>query len=363
MSEKKVIVTGATGQDGSYMCEYLLENTENTVIAGVRRTSKSILDNLKNILDHPRFKIVTVDLCDPHSIKNLIQLEAPDYFLNFGAQTFVADSWTSPALHMQTNAVSLIHILESIKEYAPECRVYSAGSSEQFGDVDYSPQDENHPYKPRSIYGVSKCTADNICKIYRESYGMHVTHSILFNHESERRQLYFVTRKITSEVARIKRDIDYGMKGKISPLKIGNILSKRDWSHSKDFMEAVWLMVNQPKPKKYVLSSNETHTVKEFIEICFKKIGINIQWWSNIKNQYISDEELVKLSEKELLDIRGVNSQMNTLVEIDEQFFRPCEVNLLHGDSSLARKELGWEPKYSFEELVDEMITHDLNLI
>lgn len=362
MNEKKVIVTGS-GQDSTYMVEHLLESTSHDIVIAARANSRTDYSNIEPFLTSDRVKFVTFDLNDGNGIRNLIKNELPDYFINLAAATFVKDSWDNPVLHMQVNAISLIHMLEAIKDYKPDCRFYSAGSSEQWGNIDYCPQDENHPYKPRSMYGVSKVAADFTCKVYRESYGIFALHGILLNHESKLRSKCFVTRKITTEVARIKRDIDYGIKGKIPPLKIGNILSKRDWSHSKDFMRGIWLMMNQKEPKKYVLSSDETHSVREFIEICFKKIGINIQWWSSIKNKYISNDELESLSEEELLDVKGVNGQMNTLVEIDKQFFRFADVDLLHGSSQLARKELGWKPEYSFEDLVNEMMKHDLNLI
>lgn len=352
---KKVIITGATGQDGSYMAEYLLKNTDNIVVAGVRRTSQAILSNLKNVLGNPRFKMVTVDLCDVEAVRSLIRDEKPDYFINFGAQTFVKDSWKQPVAHMMTNAVSLIHIYEAIREYSPRCAVYSAGSSEQWGDVKYTPQDEAHPMSPRSIYGVSKCAASHITKVYRESYGMYAIHGILLNHESERRQEYFVTRKITKNVARIKRALDAGEQ--FAPLELGNINSYRDWSHAADFVEGVWLMLNQTSktPKEYVLSSGETHTVREFIELAFAAAGIQGVWWNF--------DSTNPLTEQFLLSRDGVLATKLAvpLVKINSDFYRPADVELLHGDSSAIRRELGWTPKVSFQELVNRMVAHDLN--
>jgi len=358
---KKVIITGS-GQDSTYMTEHLVETTNHDIVIAARANSRTDYSNIDKFLKNDRVKLVTFDLNDGNGIRNLIKNEEPDYFINLAAATFVKDSWENPVLHMQVNAISLIHMLEAIKDYCPKCKFYSAGSSEEWGNIDYSPQDENHPYKPRSMYGVSKVAADFTCKVYRESYGIFALHGILLNHESKLRSLCFVTRKITSEVARIKNEFDCGagVIKKIKPLKIGNILSKRDWSHSKDFMRGVWLMMNMDKPKKYVLSSDETHSVKEFIEICFEKIGISLQWWLPTENRYLNNEELEKLSEKDLVNIQAVDKAMNVLVEIDPQFFRPAEVSLLHGDSSLARKELGWRPEYSFEDLVNEMMENDL---
>ncbi len=338
---KKVIVTGSTGQDGSYMIDYLLDNTQDTIIAAMRRTSQPILNNLSKALNNPRVKFVTVDLCDGEAIRKLIKDEKPDYFINFGAQTFVADSWKNPVAHMMTNAISLIYVLEAIREYAPYCRVYSSGSSEQMGDVKYSPQNEDHPMSPRSVYGVSKCTAEHLCKVYRESYGLYVVHGKLFNHESPRRQEYFLTRKVTKYIARNEYRILSNREG--APLQVGNLNAKRDWSHAKDFIQGIWMMLNQDKPKNYVLSSGETHTVREFIEKAFSIVNINGKWVGEGEN------------EKCLFN-------NNVIVEVNKEFYRPAEVELLLGDSSLIRRELGWVPKYNFEMLVREMVESDRDI-
>lgn len=358
---KKVIITGS-GQDSSYMVDFLLQSTSHDIVIAARANSRTDYSSIDSFLKNERVKLVTFDLNDGNGIRNLIKKEKPDYFLNFAAATFVKDSWDNPVLHMQVNAISLIHMLEAIKDYCPKCRFYSAGSSEQWGDVDYSPQDEKHPYKPRSIYGVSKVAADFICKVYRESYGLFALHGILLNHESILRTTCFVTRKITSEVARINKYIDSGHDlPSLKPLMVGNILSKRDWSHAEDFVRGVWLMVNQEIPKKYVLSSNETHSVKEFIDICFEKIGQKLTWY--LDNKKTPDEEIFKLNEKDLVKLVAKNDNGLNLVKIDPQFFRPAEVDLLHGDSSLARKELGWKPRYSFNDLVTEMLMNDIKLL
>lgn len=352
---KKVIISGASGQDGSYMAEYLLKNTENTIIVALRRTSQPILANLSHVLGNPRVKVVTLDLCDGEAIRRLIREERPDYFINLAAQTFVADSWMHPVVHMQTNAMSLIHILEAVKEYVPKCRVYSAGSSEEFGDVKYSPQDEKHPMSPRSVYGVSKCAAHHICKVYRESYGIYVVHGILFNHESERRQEYFVSRKISLGVARIYHALR--LHQSFESIELGNVDSKRDWSHAEDFIDGIWKMLNQDveKPWEYVLASNETHSVREFVGLAFNEAGIDGDW---IKNDNPEKEVFVRT----IMYPNGVKVGMGCLVRINPKFYRPAEVELLHGDSTRARKELGWTPKISFPELVQRMVKSDIEL-
>lgn len=393
---KKIVVTGATGQDGSYMIEYLLANTQDTIIAAIRRTSQAILSNLTAVLDNPRVKMVTLDLCDGEAIRKLIREEKPDYFINFGAQTFVADSWNHPVAHFNTNAISLIHILESVREYVPHCRVYSAGSSEQYGDVAYSPQDEKHPNRPRSIYGVSKVAAQQICKVYRESYGLYVVHGILFNHESERRQDYFVSRKIVKGVARIARAIKDGKP--FEPLELGNLDAKRDWSHAEDFVDGVWRMLNQEYPAgvgilapgqttkegwsseeynrrllskclhEYILASGETHSVREFVEKAFAIADIEGEWvFDDGGDNPQPEQELFVVGvarviedTKDHLDFILVE---DVAVRINPAFYRPAEVQLLQGDSSAARRELGWQPKVSFDQLVSRMMKAELKAV
>jgi GDPmannose 4,6-dehydratase len=341
---KKVLVTGASGQDGSYMIDFLLAHTDCEVIGAIRRTSQLIDSHFKQHLRNPRFKIIHLDLSDPHSITNTIKNEKPDYFINFGAQTFVADSWQSPATHFQTNALAVIHILEAIKNYQPLCRFYNAGSSEEFGDVTYSPQDENHPMRPRSPYGASKVAARCITKVYRESYGLYAIQGFLFNHESERRQDYFVTRKITKAVARIKKAIDREEAYEL--LELGNLDSRRDWSDAECFVDGVWKMLNHTSPQEYVLSSNETHTIREFVELAFESAGINGEWYGEGLHEEFRQKETGRV-----------------LMVINEKFYRPAEVDLLLGDSTKARQELGWKPKTSFKNLIDKMVKNDILLL
>ena len=352
MKNKKVIISGANGQDGAYMIRFLLKNTECDILAAVRRTSQPILGNIKDSLNNPRVKLVHLDLNDVHSITTLIKNEQPDFFINLGASTFVPDSWNQPALVMQTNAISLIHILEAVREFIPTCRVYSAGSSEQWGDVLNSPQDETTPMRPRSIYGVSKCAASHICKVYRESYGLYVVHGILLNHESELRQSCFVTRKITQGVARICHAIKN--KTPFKPIELGNLDAQRDWSHSEDFVYGIWLMMNQNEPKDYVLSSDETHSVREFVELAFKESGIGqlCCWYKGAK----PENEIYGFT---YFDSDGEPVVMPVVI-INSKFYRPAEVQLLHGCSQKIRQELGWQPKVSFQELVRRMVRHDI---
>ena len=238
----------------------------------------------------------------------------------------------------------MIYFLEAIREYNPKCRFYSAGSSEEFGDVDYSPQDMKHMSKPRSIYGASKCAAKHIVKVYRESYNLYAIHCILFNHEGLRRGKQFVTRKITCNIARIKYEIENNKE--VIPFDLGNIYAKRDWSDSEDFMIAIWKMLNQEKAKEYILSSNETHTVKEFVDLSCKYANLKTKWEID-KNNPLN----TKLYYKDKL-----------ILKINENFYRPAEVDLLIGDSNETRKALDWKPKYTFENLIERMIKNDIEL-
>jgi GDPmannose 4,6-dehydratase len=250
---------------------------------------------------------------------------------------------------MQGNCMAVLHQLEAIRKFAPNCRYYNAGSSEEFGDVVYSPQDESHPLRPRSPYGASKASARHLVKVYRDSYNLFALQGWLFNHEGVRRGEEFVTRKITKNVARIELAIKN--KEKFEPLELGNLDSKRDWSDAEDFVEGVWLMLNQDKPIEYVLSSNETHTIKEFVELAFKEVGIDGIWVGEKLNEmyqlpnYLTD----------FVDLTSVS-----LVKVNPKFYRPAEVELLWGNSEKARKELNWTPKTDFKSLVKKMLDTDL---
>ena len=244
---KKAIVTGILGQDGANMAEYLLSLDEGIEVYGMmRRTSNANFSNINAFKKHSRFNLVCGDLTDEVSIDKLVKEIDPDYFINFGANSFVGCSWDMPLQVFDVNTLGVIRCLEAIRKFRPDCRFYSAGSSEELGDVDYSPQDIKHPIKARSPYGASKAASRHIVKVYRESYDLFAIHSILFNHEGLRRGEEFVTRKITKAVARIKKALRN--KGKFETLQLGNVNAKRDWSDSEDFVEAVWLMLNQDEP-------------------------------------------------------------------------------------------------------------------
>jgi GDPmannose 4,6-dehydratase len=345
---KKVIITGVTGQDGSYMADLLLEETDYEIYGMVRRTSTKNYKNIEHLLNNPRFKTVTGDLSDSQSIDNLIREIKPDYFINLAAQSFVGSSWQIPEQTFDIDAIGVIRCLESIRKHIPNCRFYNAGSSEELGNVDYSPQDENHPLKPRSPYGAAKAAARHLVKVYRESYNLFAIQGLLYNHESERRGEEFVTRKITKNIARIKKALDNNEK--FEPLELGNIDTKRDWSHAKDFVRGIWLMLNQSEPKEYILSSGEAHTVREFIEKAFKMAGIYGEW--------VGKDTAEKYILKKTLNSIYYDNQI--LVKINPEFYRPAEVDLLLGDSNKAHKELNWKLDISFDSLIKIMVENDL---
>ena len=348
-NKKVVVITGVTGQDGSLMADYLLKNTDHLIFGGVRRLSVYNHENIKHIKSD-RFHLINFDLTDAHAITRTIEKLKPDYFINFAAQSFVASSWDFARQTWQTNSTSILDILEAIRLYKPTCRLYQAGSSEEFGNVLYTPQDENHPLRPRSPYGASKAASRQLIKVYRESYNLYAIQGWLFNHEGSRRGEEFVTRKITKNVARIKKLINENKN--YEPLELGNIDAKRDWSDAEDFVEGVWLMLNQLSPKDYILSSGETHTIREFVEKAFTCVGINGKWGflEPTGNKNPENEVFIK-------------DTGEILVKINPKFYRPAEVELLLGNSDAARQELGWKPRTSFEELVVKMIKNDLNEI
>jgi len=351
---KKIIITGVTGQDGSNMVDYLLKNTTHTIIGGARRLSVKNHKNIEHLENEERFFLIDLDVTDAQNIDEVIKEHKPDYFINFAANSFVGTSWKMPINHMQTNCMAVLHQLESIRKHCPDCRYYNAGSSEEFGDVITEPQTEEHPLRPRSPYGASKCSARHLVKVYRDSYDLYAVQGWLFNHEGVRRGEEFVTRKITKNVARIAYDYAYGDRP-LNPLKLGNVDSKRDWSDSEDFMDGIWRMLNQEenwthvwksKPDDYVLSSDETHSIKQFVEEAFNCAGFHrsVCRWEGYGEdaKYYHGDDL--------------------LVEVDPQFYRPAEVDLLWGDSRRAREELGWNPQTSFSQLVQKMVDNDIKL-
>jgi GDPmannose 4,6-dehydratase len=344
---KTVVITGVTGQDGSHMADFLLKHTDLLIFGGVRRLSVYNHENIKHIKSE-RFHLINFDLTDSHAIARTVEKLQPDYFINFAAQSFVASSWDFAKQTWATNSTSVLDILEAIRLYKPSCRLYQAGSSEEFGNVLYSPQDEKHPLRPRSPYGASKAASRQLIKVYRDSYNLYAIQGWLFNHEGVRRGEEFVTRKITKNIARIYSALEN--KEDFQPMELGNMEAKRDWSDAEDFVEGVWRMLNQDKynlnyngsPEEYVFSSNETHTIKEFVEKAFEIAGIQGGW----------------IGENEHLIF--VSKDNKVLVQVNPKFYRPAEVELLLGNSNKARTELGWRPKISFDNLVRKMVECDI---
>jgi len=354
---KCVIITGVTGQDGSHMVDYLLKNTDFILFGGVRRLSVYNHVNIKHI-NSDRFHLINFDLNDSNLINTVVEKIKPDYFINFAAQSYVACSWDFVKITWTTNCTSVIDILEAIKMHNPNCRLYQAGSSEEFGNVSYCPQDENHPLKPRSPYGASKVASRQIIKVYRESYNLYAIQGWLFNHEGTRRGEDFVTRKITKNVAQIYNSIKNNMKPTV--FELGNLYATRDWSDAEDFVDGVWKMLNQDIynknyngiPNEYILSSNETHSIKEFVELAFKHINI-YGYWKNVTNDNINEKYCY---------INNTNEEV-VLIKINPSFYRPAEVDILFGDSNKIRNELNWIPSVSFQTLVEKMVKNDIKLL
>ena len=344
----KVLVTGVLGQDGANMVEYLMGIPDHFVYGMMRRSSNPNYINTKNFKNNNNFKFAYGDLTDEVSINNLVKKTKPDYFINFAANSFVGCSWDMPMQVFDTNALGVLRCLEAIKKYQPSCRFYSAGSSEEFGDIDYSPQDMKHPLKPRSPYGASKAAARHLVKVYRESYNMYAVHGILFNHEGTKRGEEFVTRKISKGVAKIKKHLDTATSIEAPPvIELGNLDAKRDWSDSEDFVDGVWRMVNQKEPKDYLLASGEAHSIRDFIERAFEYTGI--AEYSEWRGE----------GEEEKYVYTG-GPYDHVLVKVNPEFYRPAEVEVLIGDPTDAIEKLGWRPKGDFGTLVDKMVRYDI---
>jgi GDPmannose 4,6-dehydratase len=375
---KNILIFGVTGQTGSWMTDYLLENTEHNIYGVVRRLSVKNHENIQHLEDNPRFHLLSGDLNDETSIKECFDTCKPDYCINFAAQSFVGESWNSPVNTWNTNSTALIKILEVIRKDYPNCRMGNAGSSEEWGNVVYSPQNEAHPPMPRSVYGASKCAARNIIKVYRESYNLYALQWWGTNHESERRGIEFVTRKITDGVAKIYHSIK-NKDFKFEPILLGGYNQTRDWSHAYDFCDGIWKILNQenyrkdidnhfsiaknlgtfnyieqkalvPQLKEYVLSSNESHSIREFLELAFYNADIKYVWHGENENEELLLSNDGKLATKSYIP----------LVKINSKFYRPADVVNLYGDSNLIRQELGWNPKISFKELVKIMVENDI---
>jgi GDPmannose 4,6-dehydratase len=312
----KALVTGVTGQDGSYLAELLL--AKGYEVAGmVRRTSHHSYERIEHLLD--RVQIVAADLLDQHTLTQVLQETRPDEVYNLAAQSYVPTSWTQPVLTGEFTALGVTRILEAVRLVHPSARFYQASSSEMFGRVVETPQNERTPFYPRSPYGVAKAYGHWITVNYRESYGIYAVSGILFNHESPRRGIEFVTRKVTDGVARIKL-------GLARELRLGNLDARRDWGFAGDYVDAMWRMLQQPEAEDYVIGTGTTHSVRELVQAAFGHVGLD--WEKH--------------------------------VVVDPRFIRPAEVDLLQADPSKARTKLGWQPQVSFEELVAMMVDADL---
>lgn len=334
---KKAFITGITGQDGSYLAELLLDKNYE-VHATIRRSSVFTTQRIDHLYDiHPNLHVYHGDLTDSSNLRRLISKIRPDEIYNLGAQSHVAVSFDVPEYTADVSGLGTIRLLDAMRDLDYQCKYYQASTSELFGGIPGTePQSEDTPFYPKSPYGAAKLYSYWITVNYRESYDLFACNGILFNHESPRRGETFVTKKITKAVAAI-------FKGKQEVLKLGNLDAKRDWGHAKDFVYAQWLMLQQDKPKDYVIATGETHTVREFVELAFKEVGIEIKW------------------EGFGVDEKGVDVDTDrVLVEVNESYFRPAEVEILCGDPSKAEKDLGWSRKVTFQELVAGMVQYDL---
>ena len=316
---KRALITGITGQDGSYLAEFLLEQGYE-VFGLVRRTSTVNFSRIDHI--QGRLNLIPGDMLDQTSLQLALQQCEPDEVYNLAAQSFVQTSWTQPVFTGDVTALGVTRLLDAIRHVNPAIRFYQASSSEMFGKVREVPQRETTPFYPRSPYGVAKVYGHWITVNYRESYGLHATSGILFNHESPRRGLEFVTRKVTHNVARIKL-------GMADELRLGNLDARRDWGYAGDYVRAMWLMLQQDRAEDYVIATGETHSVEELVTVAFEHVGLD---W----RQYVVQ---------------------------DPRFMRPAEVDMLVGDASKAGKALGWEPKITFTDLIHMMVDADLDLL
>lgn len=316
---KRALITGVTGQDGSYLAELLLEKGY-TVYGLIRRTSRPNMDNVKMIQKDIQW--VNGDICDPGSLMRALQISKPDEVYNLAAQSFVASSWDQPALTGHVTGVGVVNMLDAVRNHTPEVKFYQASSSEMFGKVIETPQSENTPFYPRSPYGFAKVYGHWATVNYRESFHAYACSGILFNHESPRRGIEFVTRKVARGVAEIR----HGLR---KELYLGNLNAMRDWGYARDYVEAMWLMLQQPEPDDYVVATGETHSVQELVQLAFEAAGMS---WEDY-------------------------------VRIDENLIRPAEVDVLVGDASKARRVLGWFPRVSFTELIQMMVESEMKCV
>jgi GDPmannose 4,6-dehydratase len=326
---KRALITGITGQDGSYLAELLLGKGYE-VWGVVRRKSQEGAGNVEHIKD--KLNLIDGDMTDGSSLVRAVEMSDPDEVYNLAAQSFVASSWTSPVATAEINGIGVLNLLEAVRTVKPQARFYQASTSEMFGKVQETPQTETTPFYPRSPYGVAKLFGHWMVKNYRESYGMFACSGILFNHESERRGMEFVTRKISAGVAAIAS-------GKQDYIELGNLDARRDWGHAADYVRGMWLMLQQDAPEDYILATGENYTIREFVEKAFWCVGMRINWG-------YGGYEI------------GVCAGC-TLVKINPKFYRPAEVETLLGNPSKAETELGWKREVSFDDLVRRMVESD----
>jgi GDPmannose 4,6-dehydratase len=332
---KKAIITGITGQDGSFLAELLIEKGYE-VHGVIRRASNFNTDRIEHLMSHPQLKLHHGDLGDSANLNKLLATIQPDEIYNLGAQSHVAVSFEVPEYTAQVDAVGTLRLLDAMANHCPNARFYQASTSELYGLVQEIPQKETTPFYPRSPYGVAKLYGFWITKNFRESYNLFACNGILFNHESERRGKTFVTRKVTIGLS----EIFHGLR---KTLKMGNIDSQRDWGYAKEYVEAMWLMLQQEKPEDYVIATGKIYTVRDFIQRAAKHVGMEIVW------------------EGEGVDEKGIDIKTGkVIVEIDPRYFRPAEVELLVGDASKAKREMGWETKIELDELIEIMMKNDL---
>jgi GDPmannose 4,6-dehydratase len=333
---RSAFITGVTGQDGSYLAEFLLEKGYD-VHAILRRSSVFTTQRIDKIFEDPRFYTYYGDLTDSSNLHSLLSKIVPDEIYNLGAQSHVGVSFEVPEYTAEVDALGTIRLLNAIKDLGQRPRFYQASTSELFGGLpETAPQNELTPFYPKSPYGAAKLYAYWITVNYREAFGLHASNGILFNHESPRRGETFVTKKITKAVALIAQ-------GRQGVLELGNLDAKRDWGYAKDYVECMWLMLQQDKPDDYVIATGQTYTVREFVEMAFSEIGVVLRWQGSG------------------IDEQGLDSRTGALrVKVESRYFRPAEVDLLWGDPSKAFDKLGWRPKTSIQDLVRMMVQYDL---
>jgi len=334
MKKKIALITGVSGQDGSYLAKFLIKKNYK-VVGADRRSGRSDMWRLKRLNIQDKFIIEDMELSESYEISRLLKKYKFDEIYNLAAQSFVKSSFSSPINTSNITGLGALRLLEAIRNISPNTKFYQASSSEMFGDILEKKQSETTPFNPRSPYAIAKLFAHFITKNYRESYNIYAVSGILFNHESPLRGEEFVTRKITQGLVRI-------LKGSLNCLELGNIYSKRDWGYAKEYVEVMWKMLQQPRPNDYVISTGETHTIKEFINEAIKILNIKAKW--------------VGKGLKEKL----VDNNKKTIIRINKKYFRPAEVDILSGNSAKAKKELKWKPKTKFKKLVKIMLDDEI---